>query len=277
MSYISRHFRVLSLGEIIRRVKAGSVIEPFTIAITFDDGYRDNWLYAAPILKKHGLPATLFVASGFLGTDRLMWNDQVALAVKHTKKSNYHFNVDGKKLDVEFSTIRERLQFVNDVIDKMKRLSDAEKAEQVKRLVGDLGDDPMRHDGRMLSWDELREMTRSGWEIGSHTVNHKILTRVSIAEAQHEIAISKEMLESKLEKPIDLFAYPNGKAQDFNVEVQNVLRTSGYSAAATTFDGFNDSSTDLFEIRRHSVWDKHLPSFATRLHRSYLNASESHR
>ncbi len=274
MTYISRHFRVLPLGEIVKRVKAGTFIEPFTIAITFDDGYRDNWLYAAPILKKHGLPATLFVASGLIGTNHLMWNDKVAWAVKHTNKSNYRFDIDGEIREVDFSTSQDRLQFVNEALDRMKRLSDAEKAARVERLVGDLGKEPMPYRRLMLSWDELRDMAQSGWEIGSHTVNHKIVTRVSIAEAEREIALSKQMLESKLRRQIDLFAYPNGKAQDFDVEVQNTLRKAGYCAAVTTFDGLNDSSTDLFELRRHSVWEEHLPSFATKMQWSYLKASE---
>src|SRR4030095_15624021 len=78
MRYLTTNFLVRSLNEILRRLRQGKGIEPLTIAITFDDGYRDNYSFAYPILKKYQLPATVFVATGFIGTEGLMWNDRVA-------------------------------------------------------------------------------------------------------------------------------------------------------------------------------------------------------
>ena len=86
MRYLASHFRVLSLAEIIERIRAGRGIEPRTIAVTFDDGYRDNYLYVDLILKKYNLPVTLFAATGFIGTANVMWNDRLAFAVKHTTR-----------------------------------------------------------------------------------------------------------------------------------------------------------------------------------------------
>jgi peptidoglycan/xylan/chitin deacetylase (PgdA/CDA1 family) len=117
----------------------------------------------------------------------------------------------------------------------------------------------------MLNWGELRQMVGEGWEVGSHTVNHVILTRVKASVVNDELRKSKESLQRELQCPINLFAYPNGKQPDFDLSVKDLVRQAGYKAAVTTLDGLNDVSTDPFEMRRRSPWETHLPCFAAKL------------
>ena len=265
MRYLARHYRVLSLGEIFRRIESGVEIEPYTIAITFDDGYRDNLTCAHPILRKYRLPATLFVSTGYIGSDGAIWNDQVSWAFKHTNRKDFTLEIANQHLALRLGSESDRLRSLSLVLERLKGVSDFEKTCIVDTVVAELNGKKPRHGKLMLSWGELRQMVKEGWEIGSHTVNHVILTRVKTAVVRDELRESKETLQRELGGPISLFAYPNGKQMDFDLSIKDLLRLAGYKAAVTTLDGLNDANTDLFEIRRRSPWESYLPSFATKL------------
>ena len=108
-------------------------------------------------------------------------------------------------------------------------------------------------------------MAKEGWDIGSHTVNHPILTKVDIVSRRRGAHTSKEVIEQELQHPVSLCAYPNGKRLDFNQDIKTIAKKSGYKGAATTLRGVNRSGLDLFELRRWSVWENHLPTLACKL------------
>jgi len=120
----------------------------------------------------------------------------------------------------------------------------------------------------MLNWGELRLMAEEGWDVGSHTVNHVILTKVSLSQARDELVSSKSSIERELQRPVSLCAFPNGKESDFSAEVIDLVRELNLAGSVTTLSGVNDSVSDCFRLRRYSVWETHLPSLACRL--SYL-------
>jgi peptidoglycan/xylan/chitin deacetylase (PgdA/CDA1 family) len=269
LGYLARNCHVLSLGEIVKRLKHGAGVDPLTVAITFDDGYRDNFTYAMPILKKHGLPATLFAATAFIGSGRVMWNDQVAWAIKRTTCKAYEFQVGERHLRLGFRTVREKKSSLLAVLDGLKRVPETEKAPAVGVLKRALGCGDEGGTVEMLKWSELREMAREGWEIGSHTVNHCILSRISAEAAARELRESKILLEKELSLPVKLFAYPNGKATDFNGTVKRLIQETGYQAAVTTIDGLNGAGLDFLEIQRGDPWESNLPHFAAKLTYKY--------
>lgn len=265
MDYLARHYRVLSLEEILKRIENGLEVEPYTIAITFDDGYRDNLTYAHPILKKHRLPATLFVATGHIGTNGMMWNDRVSWAFKHTGRKDFTVDIANRRLKFSLRSTRDRIRSLSLVLETLKAVSDTEKSCIIDSVVTELNREGAEPGRLMLSWGELRQMVEEGWEVGSHTVNHVILTRVQASVVNDELRKSKETLQRELQCPISLFAYPNGKQPDFDLSIKGLVRQAGYKAAVTTLDGLNDRSTDPFEMRRRSPWEPDLPCFATRL------------
>ena len=269
MDYLARNYRVLSLTEILKRIGDGSGIEPYTIAITFDDGYRDNLTHAHPILKKYRLPATLFVATGYIETNRMIWNDRVSWAFKHTSRKEFTLEIANRRLTYSLRSVRERIGSLNLVLETLKAISDSEKSRIADAIVAELNSDGAEPTRLMLSWGELRQMVEEGWDVGSHTVNHVILTRVNAEIVQDELGESKEILERELQLQISLFAYPNGKPPDFDLSTKDLIRQAGYRAAVTTMGGLNDVSTDPFEMRRRSPWESHLPCFAAKLLHTY--------
>jgi peptidoglycan/xylan/chitin deacetylase (PgdA/CDA1 family) len=250
----------------------GRGIEPWTVAITFDDGYQDNYLYAHPILRRYGLPATLFVATGYIGTGRVLWNDRVAWAIKHTERNNTEFvsRFTGEGLPLESMDDRNKA-FIS-ILENLKGYPEEERNALVDDIVKELQNGKRGPEPMMLSWGELHTMTQEGWAVGSHTVNHAILTKVNEAGARRELLESKQILEETLQRAVRLFAYPNGRDTDFNPRIKALIRETGYEAAVTTVDGFNEANCDLFEIRRRNPWDEHLSSFVFKLRWSYWNA-----
>lgn len=273
MRFLAENYQVLSLGEIIERIRQGRGISPQTIAVTFDDGYRDNYLHAHPILRKYNLPATLFAATSYIGTEELMWNDRVALAMKLTAQQS--ITLPGAADSMSLRTATEKLRALEQILERLKTLPETEKQREVDEISGRLYNKAAKVTSQMLSWGELRNLANDGWEVGSHTANHVILTRMPLSEARREIASSSTILQHELDRPVRLFAYPNGKSGDYDSSIKKLLSEAGYVGAVTTLDRLNSQDTDLFEIGRRSPWEEPVPNFALKLDWSYWRRNRS--
>lgn len=267
MSYLAANFQVLSLTEIINRITQGLRIPPGTVAITFDDGYRDNYIYAHPILNKYKCPATLFTATSYIGTEKLMWNDKLALAIKFSNQKT--ITIPGLTQSISLVSVPEKIAALEYILETLKMLPEADKLTLVDEIFKRLQNKQHKSEPLMLSWDELKRMAQEGWDVGSHTANHVILTRVSFCQAKDEIRSSGFLLEQELDRPIRLFAYPNGKPGDYDLSIKTFLRDAGYIGALTTVDRLNAQDVDLFEIGRKSPWEESVPGFALRLARNW--------
>jgi peptidoglycan/xylan/chitin deacetylase (PgdA/CDA1 family) len=273
MRYLAANYRVLALADIIKQIRQGVGVAPGTIAVTFDDGYRDNYVYAHPILRKYGLPATLFAATGYIGTDELMWNDKIAMAVKLTSQKS--IALPGVAQSTALESKPEKLRAVQQLVETLKTLPEPEKQGWVDQILRRLFNKSMKVEPLMLSWAELRRLAHEGWEVGSHTTNHVILTRVSLSEAKEEISSSGAVLQRELDRPVQLFAYPNGKSGDYDFAIKKFLADSGYVGAVTTDDRLNAQDADLFAIGRKSPWEESVAGFALKLRWSYWRQSRS--
>ena len=273
MRYFARNFKVLSLADIICRIQHGDGVEPLTMAITFDDGYRDNYTFAHPILKKYRLPATLFVATGFIGNDLLMWNDRLAWAVKNTEQKTIICQVGSRELTLSLENQEHKVASLNVLLEEIKLCPEDEKKEILTNIVAMLRNKKQEPSRLMLNWLELRTLAGEGWDVGSHTVNHLILTRVESSRAAEELRVSKDVIERELQRPVGLCAFPNGKRSDFSANIKGIAKKFGYQGAATTLRGINGRDLDLFELRRCSIWETHLPTLACKLNFLYRRAT----
>ena len=220
------------------------------VAITFDDGYRDNYDYAFPILKKYQLPATIFLATGAIETGNLIWHDRVFDAFRFATASRVRLE-DRSVPELALETAQAREKSLVIALATAKRLY----GDQRRKFVDDIESklrpsSPAEVAPRMLTWEQVREMHRAGIEFGSHTVSHTILSCIPRSDMKRELKDSKNELSERLGTPVVSFAYPNGKAADYNDEAKAVLRECGYSCAVTCCSGFNHASSDVFELKR---------------------------
>ena len=275
MRYLAECYHVLPLSEVFERLREGREIEPYSIAVTFDDGYRDNLLYAHPILKKYGLRATLFVPTGLIETGQVLWNDRLAWAIKWTEKKEILLPSFAGNRTVPLRSFEEKRKALGVILEELKTYGEEEKKTAADVLVRELQNSHPGPEPGILCWAELRRLAEEGWEIGSHTVNHVILTRLAEAEARQELQASKNTLEKELQRPVRFLAYPNGKQNDFSPGIKAVVRETGYEGAVTTLGSFNSAPFDLFAIHRHSPWEEHAPSFAINLTHSYWRSTRT--
>jgi peptidoglycan/xylan/chitin deacetylase (PgdA/CDA1 family) len=262
-SWLRDWFNVLPLDEAVRRLAEGR-LPSRALAITFDDGYADNRAEAAPILQRHGLPATFFISTGMIDGG-LMWNDTVIEAFRRTRRSTLDLGAllpDVGAMDLGSPALRRAA--IDRVIAAVKYLEPARRQRCVDDVARLAEVEPPRD--LMMSSAQVRDLRGLGMQIGAHTVTHPILARLSGAQAHHEIAESRRHLEAILGEPVRLFAYPNGKpGEDYGARDVELVRASGFDAAVSTAWGVSTRDCDPFQLRRFSPWDRNRVRFALRL------------
>ena len=267
MQTVRRLFNVLPLGEAVTRLARGE-LPPRAACITFDDGYADNVEVALPILRELGLPATFFVAAGYLDGG-MMFNDRVIETVRRLPDGE----VDLGAVDLApqaVNSMSDRIAVAMQVIKTIKHLDPAERDEKVQALE-ELNRQPLPSD-LMMSSGQLRELAATdGMTIGGHTLSHPILARIPDARAREEIAGGRETLEGLLRQQVKLFAYPNGKPeQDYDARHTAMVRDCGFKAAVSTAWGVSTRQHDPFQLARFTPWDPTPLRFAARLVRNLM-------
>jgi len=263
MEYIAENYHVCELGEAIDRMTNDDVPDR-AIVITFDDGYRDNFTNAYPILRQLGIPATIFLATGAIGSGTVLWHDLVFSAFRTTR---LRFIKDFPDVGSVYSlqNTREKLSAQHHILEHLWSLPDDDRAAAVDRLRRGLAACNPREKHLMLSWDEVRAMYQNGISFGSHTCTHPILSKASADRVRREIVDSKLAIEINLRCKVQTFAYPVGRSQDFDDRTKSLLKEAGFRCAVTTRFGVNLPNQDLFELRRATPWETDLPSFASKL------------
>ena len=271
MRFISRNFSVLSFCEAAERLRRGDL--PASAAcVTFDDGYRDNFTVALPILKRYGIVATFFIATGYVGSGR-MWNDDIIEAIR-VQRGEYvdwsEFGLDSHRLD----SIADRLLAIDSVLAKLKYFPHQERADVACAIASRSGvEEGCRG---MMNRDEIRRMRAAGMELGGHTHTHPILSDLSAGDAQAEIARGKEELEAILGETVTSFAYPNGNSRrDLGPRDAELVRQSGFRAAVTTDRGVARANTNPFLVPRFTPWERTPLRFALRCALSLAGSSLS--
>ncbi len=261
MRWISAWFNVLPLAEAVTRLATGD-LPARAAAITFDDGYADNYLHALPILRRYGLKATFFISTGFLNGGR-MWNDSIIEAVRNATVDRLDCAVLGLG-EVVVTTEADKRAALERMIPAVKHLQPAAREDAVSHIA-----DRCRArlpDDLMLTTAQLRALHEAGMDIGAHTVSHPILANSNDTDAVREMADSRDQLESMLGTRVGLFAYPNGKfGRDYRLTHRDMAKQLGFDAAVSTNWGANAASTDPFQLNRFTPWDRTWLRFGVRV------------
>jgi peptidoglycan/xylan/chitin deacetylase (PgdA/CDA1 family) len=261
MEFLARHYRLLPLSTLLEAAR-NHAVPPRAVAVTFDDGYADTQHHAWPILRRHGIPALVYLATSLMDDGRPMWNDRVGLVIRDTTCTR----LDGfaGHASLGLATLADRRRTLRTLLVDLKRRPPGERETLTELLATRLA---VKSDAapRMLRWAGVRELHAEGLEFGAHTVNHPILTAVSTDEARAEIHASKRIVEERLQAPARHFAYPNGLAADFDATTCALVRDAGFESAATMLFGMNSADTDPYALRRGGAWGESAATFTTQL------------
>ena len=266
MKYIAKSYNVLSLEQIYTRITQNENLPDHCLAITFDDGYEDNYTNAFPILKKYDLPATIFLTAGCIDSRAYLWFDQILYAFKTTGNDNIVLPWNGKIIRI--ITTEQKLHTAHLVLEYLKKTGNTERIRLIDLIVNELGISSGRNiisNASLLDWSQIREMSRHKISFGSHTMTHPILTNISEEQLQWELESSRKIIEKQTGKPVYFIAYPNGQPSDYNDSVIQSLKQSGYRAAMTTEPVSNDQFTDCYKWGRYKPWQDQVDHFAAAL------------
>lgn len=276
MSFVAKWYRVISLEDLTNWLLKNKLLPPQAALITFDDGYLDNYLYAFPILKKYNFPAVIYLTSGYIASNRPFYWDLASFCFFHTQADRVTLP---NKTEKVWRTQQEKQFALKQWIATAKLLNEEEKQKWVTALPEALGVSipQEKFANVMLNWEQIQEMRSANIEFGAHTVNHPILTRVSLNEARQEMIQSKKKIEKELNQPVTSLAYPNGTKADFNLEIAEIAKQSGFATAFTLLSGPTSLSSvkrSPYTIRRIFLSNRHtMPHFSILL--SPLNRLKS--
>jgi len=264
MAFLAKKYHVLRLDQLIKLLQNGRRLPRRCAVITFDDGWRDNFLNAYPILQRHNLPATIFLSTDFIGTGRKFWFLQVGFLLADGKLSAKDLVEILEKVQCDSSkTIPSGSDKSRDIgliavdpnlfMEYLKQFS----RSTIKKIIADMicrsGLSHTEWPDRewTLTWEDIKQMSPEIVEFGSHGCSHNILTIMEADEICRELMESKKLIEEKIQKPVRSFAYPNG---DYNDQIKELVQKAGYDCAVTVI-GCNAAETpdDRYALRRINV------------------------
>lgn len=251
MALVARTFSVMPLVQAAEALER-SCLPPRALAITFDDGYANNHDIAMPILQRHSLTATFFIATGFLDGGR-MWNDTVIECLRRSARDNVDLETLGLAT-VSLQSAAARRQAIEQVI-KIIKYTRPESREPLLSALHLACGSPQLPQDLMMSSAQVLAMKRGGMGVGAHTINHPILRTLSASEAEQEMRGSRVRLQQMMDDPIHTFAYPNGQpGTDYDEGHVALARNLGFKTAVSTASGVSRPGDDMFQLKRFTPW-----------------------
>ncbi len=255
MLFLKKNCNVISIDE-LEKYKKEKKIKRNTVIISFDDGFENNFKVAAPILKKLNLPCIFYISTGMIGKKNMFWVDKIEDIINRTKVKYLDINL---KKNIRFS-LKSKLKKIN-AVKKIKKycksISAIKKDELINYLSVILKIKPSNKyskNYRIMNWEQVRKLASNNlFQIGGHSFNHDILTRLPVSKMKRNIKKSITLLEKKLNKKIKHYSYPEGQSTDYNYNVKKYLRSLGIKICPTAIDGVAKLDDDNFEIKRMMV------------------------
>ena len=235
LHFLARHVQVVSGDEL---PDALAQRRGRHVALTFDDGYRDNYELAYPVLRTHGLPATFFLATGFIDRPHVAWWDEISWIVRSSRRERIDANgwlTEPMRLDAGHREAAARA-----LVERYWSLPESRTTaylDWLARACQTDRADPAAAASTWMTWEMVREMRASGMAFGAHTVDHPILARCTAEGQAHEIAASVARVRERLGEPVSLFAYPVGARGTFDDTTRACLRDAGITHAFSFYGG----------------------------------------
>jgi len=255
MLFLKKNCNVISINE-LEKYKKEKIIKKNTVIISFDDGFENNFKVAAPILKKFNLPCIFYISSGMIGKNDMFWVDKIEDIINRTK-IKYIDIILHKKIRFSLKSKLEKIKAVEQIKKYCKNISAIKKDKLINSLSNVLKIKPNNKyskNYRIMNWQQIKKLASNNlFEIGGHSFNHDILTRLPVSKMKRSIKQSITLLEKKLNKKIKHYSYPEGQSTDYNNEIKKYLKSLGIKICPTAINGVATLDEDNFEIKRIMV------------------------
>lgn len=256
--FLSRRYTIVPLEDMVNRLRRGQKLFRRAIAITFDDGYRDNYTRAFPILHRYQAPATFYLTTGCIENRQVLWTAYLRYLLTVTQVKELRL-VQPEALCLDLTPPGAREEAFTILVVRMKNIPTAQRQDMLAAVAAQLQvSDLSPLQDIMMSWAEVREMQSQGMSFGAHTITHPNLPNTPSAEAEQEIYGSKTAIEEQIKEPVLHFSYPNGRGSShLTAQVKAIVQRVGFASAVTSFAGCIQPGDDLFALKRVGVYKKH--------------------
>lgn len=262
---ITRYRRPIGMDELSEALRSGKPLPERAVALTFDDGYIDNYEVAFPILRRHKIPATFYVCPGLIDSNLGFWWDEIYSCFRKTKQividvsrltayGSVSQNVKEDLLPIK--TVAQRESVAQRIIVMAKRLP----VQRIRELIADLVEvldvsETQSPASGLMRWPHIKEMANNGMDIGSHTMTHPLMSQMSEQVLCREVQDSRNRLRDELGRSVNGFVYPSG---DYHAMAKEVVRQAGHWYACTSESGFVTPSSDPYLLRRVNISDGNM-------------------
>jgi peptidoglycan/xylan/chitin deacetylase (PgdA/CDA1 family) len=248
INFLRKYFRFTRFDE-LAQTKVKECKAAGNLIITFDDGYEDSYSGAYQIMNKHGIPATIFLATGFVGTCNLFWWDQICAYINSTAEMGFQLNHKGSLIEFDISTPQLKEEVSSALITLAKKCPNEERQMLIDQLQSKLNrlEDELTYARALLSWVEIDEMKRQGIEFGGHTRDHVILRDISPVTLDYEVNTCFQDIQTNIGESPAAFAYPNG---DYDMQVSKAVANAGFKFGCTLDKGVNSTKANRYMLRR---------------------------
>lgn len=288
MACLASRYRVVSLHDLVEGVSQGQHQDEKLVAVTFDDGYEDNLIYARPVLEQYRVPATVFVATGLMGDNQEFWWDELERifiqpsTLPQTcrvllEEAMYERDLGSAASYGEDEFARHRRWSVMDrsnptarhaiyrelcmLMRPMTPRTRVHVLEAIRAWSGMGGSGRPAY--RCLTPSQVKELGAGSLvDIGAHSVSHAVLSKLSLDEQRKEICESRDQLEQIVGRRVTAFAYPYGTYADYGRETAGLLREAGFAVGCSNFPGVIRRRHDVFQLPRFIVRDWDQDTFA---------------
>lgn len=250
MKYLSKNYRIITMDDVKDMLVSDDNFHSDFVVVTFDDGYRDNHTYGLEIFKEYQVRPTIYLTANGVEEQEYLWFDRVAHIVYSSPLDMVYIDILEREFDLR--QFKNRTELIGMITDKFKEYKDMERLKGIDMFSEKLRVKIPQNCNLMMDWSDVRDLLLAGAEIGCHTMNHPILTQISAESLNNEIILSKQLIEERILRKVKHFAYTNGKKDDYNDAIKDLVEKH-YDTAVTTIFGVNYSGEDSYELKRIGV------------------------
>lgn len=251
--HIKERYQPFSAVGLLQYIERHGRVPKHALVITVDDGYRDFYEYAFPILKEYQVPATLYATTGFIDRRLWLWPDKITWLLSQVDEFQTSFTVGQVRFSSGTFTLAQKQQYWRALVNYLLSVRDEQKHGLIEKFAGHIGVSlPAEIPDQFapMNWAQLEELENAGIEVGGHTVSHPTLGQVTECQARDEIFGCRDELDEHLGSKPRTFCYPNGQPSDFQPFLQPLVEEAGFLGAVTAFpDG--KGFRERYAMRRH--------------------------
>jgi peptidoglycan/xylan/chitin deacetylase (PgdA/CDA1 family) len=256
MAWLARNFTVLPVSEIADRLQRGRPLPKGSVAVTFDDGFLDNYTHAYPVLRSRRVPACIFLSTGYVGTERNFWFEEIAQLLMSAPARSVRLPSSPDVLPRADDAVTRR-EDIGRVLSELKRMPDDMRRTRLDEFRLQMNGHATTKPGfsaHAMNWGQVAEMSHSGIEFGSHGVSHAVLSRLSSDDLRRELTESRLAIERATGAPVTAIAYPVGGEDAIGDRVVSAARDAGYRLGFSYLPGSNRvASADYMQLTRQHV------------------------